>query len=292
MERGTDVKSRLIVCTLLALLLTGCLGGSGQQGTAEVGVYMVQTEPAAYELQAQAGEGIAAVWVNVAKVTARVDGRWVTLVELPEGEGSVNLSDLRYRGRLLGSKTIPAGKIDELRFVLRENKTQGHLYNYVILADGSKVPLKVPSNELKPQLNLSVTKDSVVELVFGVNLAYFVEKGSDGSYNANPSKALRFLESYLENFASIRGEIVLPAGVDQLLAIELHLWRTGYPHPIWTAHLQDGVLRFEITNLLEGEYRLEASLQLLGTASITLSSGPFYLEAGSSKALTLGSKGK
>jgi len=282
------VKAKLLALALLSLTLEGCLGGSPDRGTAQVGVYLTHTATTSpLTLHASAQEEIAEVWVNVTRVTARIDGKWVTLLQVPESEGALNLQGLRFKERLLGEKTIPAGKITEIRFELRKNEANGPLYNYVVLADGSQLALNVPSGELKPELDLVVAKDTVVELVFDVNLDYFVERGGDGSYNVNPRKALVFLESFRDRFASIRGEVELPNGLDQLISMEINLFRQGYDQPIWTAHLQDGRLSFEITSLPAGQYRLEASVEVLGAASLTLSSGPFYLEEGSSKSVTL-----
>jgi hypothetical protein len=288
LERRNHMKSRLLVLTLLTLILTGCLGSSPGTGTAEVGIFVTETAlNSALNLSAQNTESVEEIWVTVSKVTARVDGRWVTLLQVPEGDGRINLKDLRFRERLLGTSHIPAGKYTEIRFELKENQAGGTLHNYIVLADGSTIALKVPSSELKPDLNLSIAKDTVVELVFDVDLNFFVERGSDGSYIVNPRKALRFMESFREKFASLSGEIELPEGLGKLLSIEINLFRAGYPEPIWTTELKDGKLSFEIASLPAGEHHLEASLQLLGTASLTLTSGPFDLEAGTGKTITL-----
>ena len=174
----------------------------------------------------------------------------------------------------MGKRPSPPGRSRRSALNLGKMKPTGPLYNYVVLADGSQLALNVPSGELKPELDLVVAKDTVVELVFDVNLDYFVERGGDGSYNVNPRKALVFLESFRDRFASIRGEVELPNGLDQLISMEINLFRQGHDQPIWTAHLQDGRLSFEITSLPAGQYRLEASVEVLGAASLTLSSGP------------------
>lgn len=220
------------------------------------------------------------IWVTVEKVTARVDGSWVTLFTVPEAQGKLNLMDLRFRQTLLAAGEIPAGKYSEIRFQLKPNAS------YIVFQDGSTAPLQVPSNELKPELNLALAHGTAVELVFNVDLRYLVERGSTGSYNVNPRKALCFLESFQTEFASIKGEIELPDLPEELISIELQLFRVGQETPIWFAVLQNGKLSFEITSLPEGEYRLEAELVFLG-GSLSLKGAPFYLEGGTQKPVSL-----
>jgi len=285
------LKLKLFVLALFALLFTGCLGSSGGPGTAELGVYLTQTAFPSLSLQALGAEEIREVWVSMAKVTARINGQWVTLLELPADAGEINLKELLFRAQLLGATSIPAGKLSEIRFELRENQAGGHLYNYLVFADGRIEPLKLPSRELKPELNLVIARDSAVELVFDVNLDYFAERGS-GGYTVNPRKALRFLDSYWQEFASLSATIELPPGLGEILTVELKLLRVGDQHPIWSAELQDGVLSFQVTSLPAGEYTLEAAVKLADLATLTFSSGPFHLEGGTNKQIVLGSRGK
>lgn len=281
------MKAKLLTLVLAALILTGCLGG-GPGGTANVGIYLTETAGCSLNsLDSPALADIAQVWVTVDKVTARVDGRWVTLLLMPQDAGKINLKELRFREQLLGTATIPAGRLTELRLELKENQAGGPLHNYIVLKDGQTVALQVPSGQLKPELNLSIAQGSALELVFDVHLPHFVERGTDGSYIVNPRKALVLIDSYRDRFASIRGEIQLPAGIDKFIAIEINLFRAKQAEPIWTAYLHDDRLSFEVTSLPEGEYRLEASIELMGAASLTLTSGPFHLEAGTSRAITL-----
>ena len=134
-------------------------------------------------------------------------------------------------------------------------------------------------------MNLSIAKDTVVELVFDVDLNFFVERGSDGSYIVNPRKALRFMESFREKFASLSGEIELQK--DLASCFPLRSTCSGLVTQNPSGPRNSGRKSFEIASLPAGEHHLEASLQLLGTASLTLTSGPFDLEAGTGKTITL-----
>lgn len=242
-------------------------------------LYMTDSDSASQALQLKAAgqeEEVTEVWVTIEAVSAKVDGKWVTLFEVPKGAGKVNLMDLHFRQQLVGNGSIPAGKYSEIRFELSDSNQD----NYLVLQGGTKVALKVPSNELKPEINISIAKDTFVELVFDVNQSFLVERGSNATYNLNPRKALRFVGSFDDLYGSLQGELVLPEGLDKLLSIQMELYRSGYPTPIWNTSLQENKLKFEITTLPPGQYWLEAKISLLGRAELELRSDPFTIEVG------------
>jgi len=119
---------------------------------------------------------------TIIEVEAKIDGKRVKLFDVPEEQQHVNLMDLQFKQELLGGGNLPAGAYKEIRFKVKPNEDEV-LHNYVVVS-GEQVALKVPSNELKPDINITIEKDTIVDLVFDVNEKYFSEP--NGSYNANP----------------------------------------------------------------------------------------------------------
>lgn len=279
------MKNKLLVLALITLLFTGCLGGSPGSGTAEVGLYVTDSGNSVGTMgfeTASLDDEIAEVWITVKSVTARVNNKWVKLFDVPESESKINLRDLHFKQKLLGNSRIPAGKYTEIRFELADGEN-----NYIVFKNGQKAALKVPSNELKPEINITIAKDTVVELVFDVNQDFFIERGNEGSYNVNPRKSLKFVGSFDDIYGSIEGEIVLPEKVEKLIAIDIKLFRTGNPNPIWLTSLQDSKLKFEINTLPEGEYWLEAEVSFFDLATLELRTDPFQIKAGKLKEISL-----
>ncbi len=284
MKRST--RTRLLVLSIAVLFLTGCIGGlSSRGGTAKVGVYITDTGIAS-SLSTQATAltaEVTEVWVTIIEVEAKIDGKRVKLFDVPEEQQHVNLMDLQFKQELLGGGNLPAGAYKEIRFKVKPNEDEV-LHNYVVVS-GEQVALKVPSNELKPDINITIEKDTIVDLVFDVNEKYFSEP--NGSYNANPKKVLRFVESFHEEYGGISGEVKLWPGVSDWLSIEINLFREGQSTPIWHTVLMDDVIQFEIGSLQPGVYRLEAEINFLDIASARLESDPIVLGAGQIRSVSL-----
>ena len=288
------MKIRLIGIALVAALFTGCLGGSSfLGGTAEVGVYMAKTTSPVESLSALGLEGpevdgeVEAVWVTVTGVHAKRDGTWDRkLFDVPQDQQLINLMDLHFDPELLGEGRLPAGTYTEFRFQLKENdEASGVLHNYLVV-NGAKVPLKVPSNEIKPEIDIAIAKGAMVQLVFDVDPENFVDRNT-GSIS-NPRKMLKFVGLLEDEFGSIVGKLELPDWITEgTLSIDLHLFREGTDEPVWTASLEDNILIFEIESLLKGSYRLEATVEVVGLPETTLCAGPFTIEAGIEKSITL-----
>lgn len=283
------MKTKLVAVAAVAVLLTGCLGSFFPGGkTATVEVYMTGTgtdpEGSVESLSAMAFESaqfkdeIKEVWVTITEVQARRNDTWENMFNVPEGEGQINLMNLRFREELLGQGTIPAGNYTELRFQLRENgPDEEDWHNYVVLGDGSKVPLKIPSKELKPQMNITVVEGTIDEWAFDVNHKYCTELGY-GDYNCNPRQMLRFMHRH--EYGQISASIELPSELVDWLSVEVQLFRTEETEPFWSTILEDGELELSLTSLPPGEYRLDATVQLVDTLTIELSSGLFTIEPG------------
>ena len=121
------MKSRLLVLTLLTLILTGCLGSSPGTGTAEVGIFVTETAlNSALNLSAQNTESVEKIWVTVSKVTARVDGRWVTLLQVPEGDGRINLRICGSGKDCWAQATSQLESIQKYVLSLRKTKLGAH----------------------------------------------------------------------------------------------------------------------------------------------------------------------
>ena len=280
------MKIKLFALALTVVLFTGCLGSPPSGGTAEVALYMTASENSTSTMGFETvalDEEITEIWVTIEAVTAKLNNKWVKLLDVPMSEGKINLMNLQLKQKLLGTANIPAGKYSEIRFELSGLEQN----NYIVFASGRTAALKVPSNELKPEFQLVIAKDTMAELVFDINQDFLVELGSDGVYNVNPRKALRFVGSFDNLYGSLQGEVVLPDGIEQLLSIQVHLFRLGKHDPIWTTSLQDSKLKFEISTLPAGEYWLEAEVRFLDLASLDLRTDQFRIETGKCKEVAL-----
>jgi hypothetical protein len=235
----------------------------------------------------RANEEIEAVWVTITGIYAKRDGKWDRkLFDVPQGRQLINLMDLNVQAELLGEKRLPAGTYTEFRFQLEENDEAGGLLHNYTVVNGKKVPLKIPSNEIKPEnFDVVISKGTVVQLVFDVDSENFVDRNK--GMITNPRKMLKFAGLLDEEFGSITGQIKLPAWVNEdILSIELNLFRASTTDAIWTTSLTDNLLKFEIAGLVKGSYRLEAEIKLLGLG-FSLHAGPFTIEAGIKKSITL-----
>jgi hypothetical protein len=118
-------------------------------------------------------------------VTAHSDhAGWVTVAHGPK---TVDLLTLQDVSMMLGEVSLPAGTVDEIRLVLTDDGPQ-----YVVLADGSKAPLKTPSGaesgeKLNGKFEVSACSKHTVTLDFdGKNSIAYHETGGP-----NPEWILR-----------------------------------------------------------------------------------------------------
>ncbi len=248
--------------------------GSSAQALATLGLEVLESD----------GE-IEAVWVTITGIHAKRDGEWEKLGNVSEEQQRINLMDLCFEPELLGAGRLPAGKYTEFRFQVRANDELGGTLNNYIVVNGEAVPLKIPSNEIKPHINMDIVANTAVQLVFDVDHEQFVDR-SKGTIT-NPRKMLKFVGLLEEEFGSITGTIKLPEWVSAFLSIDVKVFRTGTAGPVWTTSLEDGALTFTIDALLQGEYTIEATVKLLDLPGLTLSAGPFVLEAGFEAEITI-----
>ena len=287
-----NTKVKLLSFALVAALLTGCVGGlfSGG-GTAEVGVYMANTEPSVAALSALGLQDLAdtgeieEVWVTIDSIHAKRDGKWEKLSTVSEEQQRLNLMDLHFEPALLAEGRLPAGEYTEFRFQVKKNDEQKGILNNYIVVDGEPVPLYIPSDEIKPHINMNIVADTAVQLVFDVDQEQFVDR-SKGTIT-NPRQMLKFVGLIEEEYGSIAGTIELPDWVEGFLTIDVRAFRDGMEDPVWTASLEENVLTFKIDTLLKGEYRLEATVTLLDLVEFTLIAGPIEVEVGGEVEITI-----
>ncbi len=121
-----------------ALALVGCdqsqPGGPIELALSGTPTYQIQNQ----QTGGNNGTGVVSIVVIVNEIDAHVGGAWVPLTKVPK---TIDLSKLdNTTSTSLGFTTLPAGHIDQLRFLLDE------IGDYVVLKDGTKKPLEVPAN--------------------------------------------------------------------------------------------------------------------------------------------------
>lgn len=283
------MRLKLVAVVALALIFTGCLGGGTQR--ADVGVYLTNSglgnevsssslSALGFEVAQTDGE-IKEIWVTITGVAVQRNGEWETIA-IEQDQGRINLMELQFGQLLLGQAQIPAGTYKEIRFQIEKEG------NEIVFEDGQTASLKVPSGELKPHLgSLNIPAGTVTELVFDVNTKFFAEKGNGGGYNANPRHSLRFVQAIEAEFGDLEASIQLPEAIEEILSVEVKLFRVGVAEPTWSAELENGVLELSIAYLPPGEYVLEVSLKIADAALITLSSEPIIIKAGVSESVVI-----
>ena len=241
----------------------------------------------ALELEGLEKDGeIEEVWVTITGIHAKRDGKWQKLGDVSKEQQRINLMDLHFQPELLGEGRLPAGTYTEFRFQVEANDEDNGILNNFIVVDGEEVPLKIPSNEIKPHINMDIAEGAVVQLVFDVDHEQFVDR-SKGSIT-NPRKMLKFVGLLEKHYGSITGKIELPEGVSDILSIDVRLLRTGMDEPVWVASLEENVVTFKVDHLLAGEYKLEATLKFSDKVEITLYSPRFFIEVGLEKEIIIG----
>ncbi|HKM42874.1 MAG TPA: DUF4382 domain-containing protein [Limnochordia bacterium] len=279
-----NTKTKLLVLSIAVLFLTGCLGGpSSGGGTATVQLSLTDTGQSleaatlgSLRLDGAGSEEISEVWVTITAVHGHRDGGWVKLFDVPEPD-PINLMGLRFSKELLGSGSIPAGKYDKVRFEVKENEGGTKWPNYIVI-NGEPHPLKVPPNKIQVDMDITITTDAMIELVFDVDRKFLVERGNDQGYIANPSKAMRYVKVHEDAYGTIKGEIELPHWVTNWLSIDVKLLRENLP--VWQTSLENGMIRFELQSVPPGEYEFTADVIIGDLLNITLRSGTFTVEAG------------
>ncbi len=136
------------------------------------------------------------------------------IATFPGGLG-VDILDLHFVPKILGTTTIPAGSYSQVRLILAPN--QPNLSNYVIMADnpGVKLPLKTPSAQqsgLKLVGSFTVTAGAFnsILLDFNPNDA-IVFAGKSGNIILKPT-GIRIIQVFnsLANAGSVFGTIRSP----------------------------------------------------------------------------------
>lgn len=264
------VKFRIIAVMAMALMLAGCVGGSSGNPTATVGLYIAGTGWDSFgDLAAQADAvdltSIQSVWVSLARVEAKRDGRWEVMAEFSRDDGQVNLMDLQFQAQLLDERIVPAGRYTEFRLVLDNSH---EVKNHVILADGTEVELKVPSSTLMiKDIDMIVAEGTVKQLVIDIDLERFVRRGESGKgFIVNPAQTIRLLEK--DDFGSLYLKVEIS---DELLKeldgfmadleVGFKITRLGENVPITEVVFDNGVLELSVDALLPGQYEVSAFIR-------------------------------
>lgn len=130
--------STLLAAALAALALSACgasenaFSSSGSNVKAATGQLVVALTDAP-------NPQLKSIVVTISAIEADSDqAGWVTL---STGSQTVDLLSLKDRSTLLGQATLPAGTVSQLRLVLADGP------QYVVLTDGTQLPLKTPSGQ-------------------------------------------------------------------------------------------------------------------------------------------------
>lgn len=267
------MKKKFIVVIAMVLLFTGCIGSNK---TADLGVYLTSTssadpvevsslaltDPIMTTAQGEPEQEIKEVWVKLTRIDAKRDNKWETIAEFNEDEGLIDLMSLQFQAQLLGQEiTLQAGTYSQIRLVTSEEKSA----NKVVLANGTTHNLKIRLNELKPEVGkFTVAAGTVTQLVFDIDMKYFVDT-NDG-YNVNPKKAVAL--KYLEDFGALEGEITLPEitipGLD-LENLHFMIGLSQNEQVLFNLELEPGTLKYKFDVIRPGEYDIVLSV-LIGDA--------------------------
>ncbi len=177
MTKRHPLCPRLLACALL--MLPACTGSSRPQpqppsagdiaaGRARLTVQIVDAPTPKYE----------EVVVTITRITAHstVDG-WVVISDAP---ATLDLLKLKDVGFVFGKADLSPGRITQLRLYTDPAGPQ-----YVTLADGSRVDLKVPSGpqsgiKIKAQLDLAACEETTITLDFMPQKSIHVHPTGDG----------------------------------------------------------------------------------------------------------------
>lgn len=192
------MKGKLIILGLIALIGCGILysckkDSTELQGNAKLNVHLTDG-PADYD----------AIYIDVQRVEINSDlGGWVSVA--PFAPGVYNLLDFSNGlDTLLGTATLPAGHISQMRLVLGNNNS--------IVVNGVSHPLSTPSAQ-QSGLKFNIHQDLAVNGSYDIWIDFdaaksIVEKGN-GDYSLKP-----VIRTYT---ALTNGRIkgyVLPPGID------------------------------------------------------------------------------
>lgn len=263
-----NMKRKFIVLIAMVLLLTGCIGGTK---TGDVGVYVASTssadqadvsslnfiDPVMTTAQVNPEQEFKEVWVKLLSIEAKRDDKWETIAVFNEDEGLIDLMSLQFQSQLLGQEiTLQAGTYSQIRLVTSDEAG----VNKVVLTDDTTHALKIPSNELKPEVGkFTVAAGTVTQLVFDIDMKYFVD--TNNGYNANPRKAIAL--KYLEDFGTLEGEITLPEITIPGLDLEnLHfvIGLSQNEQVLFNLALEPGTLKYKFDVIQPGEYDLALSI--------------------------------
>lgn len=270
------LRSKILVLAAVIMAFTGCVPiFTSTTGSVDLhvtgasiggGISAQSLIPLATEEEAEDPNQFKEVWVNIVRIEAKRDDKWVTLAEFNDDEGLIDLMSLRFQSELVGKNVkLDAGAYTAIRLVTKSDNT-----NKIVFNDDRVAELKIPSNELKPDIgNFTVTAGQTTSLILNVDMKYFVERGNDQSrYNVNPKKIIRLVK--LEQFGALKGEIKLPAGIQlpENFEIKLELF-TPSNVSMGKVTLEKGVYTYEFPMLAPGQYKLVASAYLGDMLNVT-----------------------